>query len=303
MRLTHWQTMLGAVGVLALLAAPTRASAQQGGVAGRVTDKATTQSLVGAQVSVVGTTVRSLTDREGKYRITNLAPGSYSIRVLFIGYTSGVQSVTVSAGETATLDIALTPAPIGLDALVVTATGNEQNRAQASSIQTIDAAKVAQQAPVTRTGWPKHGHARVGLPTTSTRNDDVALGALYAADGRMCHAVPPGPRGEQHRSRVERPTAWVDARGDGLRLALEGALSEHGFEPWHDDHGTVRMRNCPFRRLADMQPEVVCHMNLALIEGLVAGLGADNLNPVLNPEPEHCCVAIPAATHDMNGTT
>ena len=81
-------------------------------------------------------------------------------------------------------------------------------------------------------------------------------------------------------------------RGDGLRLALAGALSEHGFEPWHDGHGTVRMRNCPFRRLADMQPEVVCHMNLALIEGLIAGLGADGLNPVHDPEPGHCCVAI-----------
>ena len=56
------------------------------------------------------------------------------------------------------------------------------------------------------------------------------------------------------------------------------------------------MRNCPFRRLAELQPEVVCHMNLALIQGLVAGLGADNLNPVLNPEAEHCCIAIPAAT-------
>ena len=86
------------------------------------------------------------------------------------------------------------------------------------------------------------------------------------------------------------------ARGDGLRLALEGALSEHGFEPWHDDHGTVRMRNCPFRGLVEMRHEVVCRMNLALIQGLVAGLGTDGLNPVHDPEPEYCCVAIPAAT-------
>ena len=93
------------------------------------------------------------------------------------------------------------------------------------------------------------------------------------------------------------------ARGDGQRLALEGALSEHGFEPWHDDHGTIRMRNCPFRRLADMQPEVVCQMNLALIEGLVAGLGAGNLNPVHDPGAERCCVVIPQPRHDVNGTT
>jgi predicted ArsR family transcriptional regulator len=101
--------------------------------------------------------------------------------------------------------------------------------------------------------------------------------------------------GERHRA--------DRAEGDGLRLALEDALSEHGFEPWQDDHGVVRLRNCPFRRLAEMQPEVVCHMNLALIEGLVAGLGADGTNPVHDPGPGHCCVAIPAAGREMNGTT
>jgi predicted ArsR family transcriptional regulator len=85
------------------------------------------------------------------------------------------------------------------------------------------------------------------------------------------------------------------AQGDAPRLDLESTLSEHGFEPRQDDCGTVRMRNCPFRRLAELRPEVVCQMNLALIQGLVAGLGADGLNPVFDPKPEHCCVAIPAA--------
>jgi predicted ArsR family transcriptional regulator len=110
-----------------------------------------------------------------------------------------------------------------------------------------------------------------------------ARAALYDAARQLGVGL-----GERHRA--------DRAQGDGLRLALEGALSEHGFEPRYDDHGTVRMRNCPFRLLAEMQPEVVCHMNLALIQGLVAGLGADSPNPVHDPEPGHCCVAIPAAT-------
>ena len=92
-------------------------------------------------------------------------------------------------------------------------------------------------------------------------------------------------------------------RAQGPWLALESALAEHGFEPCHDDHGTVRLRNCPFRRLAEMHPEVVCHMTLALIQGLVAGLGAGSLAPVHDPAPEHCCVAIPQAWPDMNGTS
>jgi predicted ArsR family transcriptional regulator len=92
------------------------------------------------------------------------------------------------------------------------------------------------------------------------------------------------------------------AQGDGPRPALEVALAERGYEPRHDEAGVVRMRNCPFRRLAELEPEVICHMNLALIQGLLAGLGADDRSAVLDPEPDYCCVAIPAATHDMNGT-
>lgn len=93
------------------------------------------------------------------------------------------------------------------------------------------------------------------------------------------------------------------AQGDALRLDVESALSQYGFEPWHDEEGTVRMRNCPFRRLAELRPEMVCHMNLALIQGLVMGLGADGLYPALDPNPGHCCVTIPAPTYDRNGTT
>ncbi|HEX6519492.1 MAG TPA: transcriptional regulator [Streptosporangiaceae bacterium] len=74
---------------------------------------------------------------------------------------------------------------------------------------------------------------------------------------------------------------------------VQAALSERGYEPWRDDAGTLRMRNCPFRHLAELEPEVICQMNLALIQGLVAGLGVAGLNPILDPEPEYCCVTIP----------
>jgi predicted ArsR family transcriptional regulator len=100
--------------------------------------------------------------------------------------------------------------------------------------------------------------------------------------------------GKRHRTEA--------AHGHAGRPDVETTLSEHGFEPWHDERGTIRMRNCPFRHLADLAPEVVCHMNLALIQGLVAGSGADGLNPVLDPEPEQCCVAIQRPAQDMNGT-
>jgi predicted ArsR family transcriptional regulator len=80
--------------------------------------------------------------------------------------------------------------------------------------------------------------------------------------------------------------------GAGARQAAADALRGHGFEPSQDDDGTIRLRNCPFHQLAAEHRDLVCGMNLALIEGLVAGLGANDLQPALDPQPGHCCVVI-----------
>ncbi len=92
-------------------------------------------------------------------------------------------------------------------------------------------------------------------------------------------------------------------RQDPLQAA-EGALRAHGFEPWQDEDGTVRLRNCPFHHLATQHTEIVCGMNLALIDGLVEGLGASGLHPALDPRPGCCCVAIGTgpATDDARRT-
>src|SRR6266852_7636765 len=117
-------------------------------------------------------------------------------------------------------------------------------------------------------GRPAKVYARSGgefMVTVPPREYQLAARLLVqavAADrsGRARAALHDAARqlgadlGERHRA--------DSAQGENLRLALESALSEQGFEPWHDDHGTVRIRNCPFRRLAELQPEVVCHMNL-----------------------------------------
>jgi predicted ArsR family transcriptional regulator len=81
-------------------------------------------------------------------------------------------------------------------------------------------------------------------------------------------------------------------RGDAERLAA--ALRAHGFEPRLGADGTVVLRNCPFHQLAARHRDIVCGMNLALIEGLVAGLRADGIRPELDPRPGQCCVVIRA---------
>jgi predicted ArsR family transcriptional regulator len=94
------------------------------------------------------------------------------------------------------------------------------------------------------------------------------------------------------------PALHAGARRAGARAGrqepagadLVEVLARRGYEPWRD--GTVlRLGNCPFRDVAAGFPAVVCGMNLALLEGLLEGLGAD-ATAVLDPAPGRCCVAV-----------
>jgi predicted ArsR family transcriptional regulator len=82
------------------------------------------------------------------------------------------------------------------------------------------------------------------------------------------------------------------ARQDLVRQDVESVLAQQGYEPRRGDDGVIRLRNCPFHQLAERHRDVVCGMNLALVEGLVEGLGANDWRPVLDPAPGRCCVAI-----------
>src|SRR5947208_865904 len=148
MRFTIGRANIGAVLALgALLVAPPLL-AQQGEVTGRVSDKSSGQSLAGAQVSVVGTTIRALTGQDGRYHFANVPSGSHTVRVAYIGYGTVTQTVSVSAGASAELNFAIAAVPIGLDAVVVTATGDQAMREQGTVAHNIDLADRTAKAPV-----------------------------------------------------------------------------------------------------------------------------------------------------------
>ena len=76
-----------------------------------------------------------------------------------------------------------------------------------------------------------------------------------------------------------------------LKVATD-VLEERGYEPYRDEKGCVRLRNCPFHALAEEDRDLVCHMNERLIDGVVRGLGNDNVRVVFDPVPGECCVRI-----------
>ncbi|MCU1648718.1 MAG: transcriptional regulator [Nocardia sp.] len=72
------------------------------------------------------------------------------------------------------------------------------------------------------------------------------------------------------------------------------ALRERGYEPYLDG-AVIRLRNCPFHRLAVDFPPLVCGMNLALLEGPAAEAG---WTARMDPAPGRCCVSLSKTNTD-----
>lgn len=76
-----------------------------------------------------------------------------------------------------------------------------------------------------------------------------------------------------------------------LTRSAEEVLESYGFEPFHDEEGNIRLRNCPFHQLSRQYTELVCGMNLDIMQAMVEQLGLARLEARLEPQPGTCCVA------------
>jgi predicted ArsR family transcriptional regulator len=123
----------------------------------------------------------------------------------------------------------------------------------------------------------------VALPA---RDYELMAGLL----ARAVEADPSGGAGAALDRAARATGAEVAAeRGDDAEVA--SVLADRGYEPYQDE-GVLRLRNCPFGRLAEAHRDLVCHANLAFMEGLLDGLGrGGGLRAVLEPRPGRCCVA------------
>lgn len=101
---------------------PVVPAADASAIVGTITDKGNGTPLVGATVVLEGTRRGATTNSEGKYRIADVAPGTYTLRARWIGYTAATAQVAVSEGQDATADFTLERSPLKLDEVVVTGT-------------------------------------------------------------------------------------------------------------------------------------------------------------------------------------
>jgi predicted ArsR family transcriptional regulator len=75
--------------------------------------------------------------------------------------------------------------------------------------------------------------------------------------------------------------------------ALREVLTARGYEPHDEADGSIRLRNCPFDRIAAHHRQLVCGANHAMLQGLTDHLGGDPpVQAVLDPQPGRCCVVL-----------
>jgi hypothetical protein len=140
------------LGLLALVLLPPAARAQTAQVTGVITDSATGARLGAARVLLlVGDQIVAAaeTDARGRFRLSGVAPGSYSIQMSRIGFApSEILAIDVGPGQQS-VSARLAEHPLKLDPIVVTANLALETTLQSPSAVTVVPREKLQTTPAT----------------------------------------------------------------------------------------------------------------------------------------------------------
>jgi predicted ArsR family transcriptional regulator len=101
-------------------------------------------------------------------------------------------------------------------------------------------------------------------------------------------------KGEAVGEQVRKKMHLRPAGAERAISVTEGVLEEAGYEPYRDETGALRLRNCPFHELSRRSPELVCGLNRSFVDGLLHGLGNDSVVAEIDRRPGECCVKLSA---------
>jgi TonB-dependent SusC/RagA subfamily outer membrane receptor len=142
-----WRPLLTGL-CLALAQGAGAVQAQTGSVVGRVIGH-DGRPVLTAQVLIVGTSVGTLADADGRFRLDNVPAGAQRVRAVRIGYQTVTSPVTVQAGTPASVELRMVETAIALDEIVVTgAAGDTRRKAIGNAVSAVSAPRVLEAAPV-----------------------------------------------------------------------------------------------------------------------------------------------------------
>ncbi|MEP6796268.1 MAG: TonB-dependent receptor [Saprospiraceae bacterium] len=96
-------------------------------ISGKVIDKLTSETVIGATVNIEGTSAGTVTDIEGNFKLT-VVPGNYTLIIRYVGYDAGSVKVEAKANQVATVEYAMEEGKeTSLKEVVVTATAERSS--------------------------------------------------------------------------------------------------------------------------------------------------------------------------------
>jgi TonB-linked SusC/RagA family outer membrane protein len=123
------------------------AQAQTGRVAGTILDSATTQPVANAKITVVGTTIVTGTDTEGRFTLGAVPAGTHDIRIQRIGFAPITRTVVVGSGQTATLNVSMRSQAVQLNPVVSIGYGTQRLSDVTGAVSTVNTA-VLEKTPI-----------------------------------------------------------------------------------------------------------------------------------------------------------
>ncbi len=107
-----------------------------GKVKGIVTDQASNEPLIGASVSIEGTSLGAATDIDGNYIILNVPAGTHTVRTSYVGYQMvSVSNILVNSGLTTELDFKLTSEELQLQPVEIIADRPLVNKSATNAVR------------------------------------------------------------------------------------------------------------------------------------------------------------------------
>ena len=154
-----------------MLLTPPALWAQSGVLAGRVVEAASEAPRAGASVGVVGSTRGAIADSSGRFLIPDVPAGTRVLRVRMLGYRQLEREVTVRAGETTRVTLALVRDVTTLEAIRTETRSAEREQFEARPNVALVSLTARAMEAVPRLGETDIIRIVQLLPGVSARND------------------------------------------------------------------------------------------------------------------------------------
>ncbi|MDD4683700.1 MAG: TonB-dependent receptor [Bacteroidales bacterium] len=117
----------------------------QASIEGHVFDARTKDPIAFASIGIKGTSIGTVTDREGDFILRKLQPGTYTLVITFVGYERYEQEVRVVRNRPVHAHIELKETKVMMDEVVISASRIETSKKEAPVIVNVMSEKTFQQ--------------------------------------------------------------------------------------------------------------------------------------------------------------